>query len=124
VTSSKASRSPWRTLDAKGNPRCQASPVKLELPLANAVDETPIAGELKVRADKWSIPTQQAARTREEPWNRPGDAENPAICEAFREADDEVRTRDPQLGKLMLYQLSYVRVGWMLPARITRLHGP
>ncbi len=25
-------------------------------------------------------------------------------------ADDGVRTRDPQLGKLMLYQLSYVRV--------------
>ena len=25
-------------------------------------------------------------------------------------ADDEARTRDPQLGKLMLYQLSYVRV--------------
>jgi hypothetical protein len=29
---------------------------------------------------------------------------------AFFEADDEARTRDPQLGKLMLYQLSYVRV--------------
>jgi hypothetical protein len=32
---------------------------------------------------------------------------------AFRarseEADDGDRTRDPQLGKLMLYQLSYVR---------------
>ena len=28
----------------------------------------------------------------------------------MREADDGVRTRDPQLGKLMLYQLSYVRV--------------
>src|SRR5262249_5473937 len=29
----------------------------------------------------------------------------------FLEADDGVRTRDPQLGKLMLYQLSYVRAG-------------
>jgi hypothetical protein len=28
----------------------------------------------------------------------------------FLRADDGVRTRDPQLGKLMLYQLSYVRV--------------
>jgi Flp pilus assembly pilin Flp len=28
----------------------------------------------------------------------------------MRQADDGVRTRDPQLGKLMLYQLSYVRV--------------
>src|SRR5205823_11087208 len=26
-----------------------------------------------------------------------------------KKADDGVRTRDPQLGKLMLYQLSYVR---------------
>ena len=25
-------------------------------------------------------------------------------------ADDEIRTRDPHLGKVMLYQLSYVRV--------------
>ncbi len=25
-------------------------------------------------------------------------------------AEDEVRTRDPQLGKLMLYQLSYFRL--------------
>jgi hypothetical protein len=25
-------------------------------------------------------------------------------------AGDEVRTRDPQLGKLMLYQLSYTRI--------------
>ena len=25
-------------------------------------------------------------------------------------AEDEVRTRDPQLGRLMLYQLSYFRV--------------
>jgi hypothetical protein len=25
-------------------------------------------------------------------------------------ADEEARTPDPQLGKLMLYQLSYVRV--------------
>lgn len=28
---------------------------------------------------------------------------------AFLEADDEARTRDPQLGKLMLYRLSYAR---------------
>jgi hypothetical protein len=27
----------------------------------------------------------------------------------FVRADDGARTRDPQLGKLMLYQLSYVR---------------
>ena len=33
----------------------------------------------------------------------------------FSEADDGVRTRDPQLGKLMLYQLSYVRVSKRVP---------
>ena len=27
-------------------------------------------------------------------------------------ADDGIRTRDPHLGKVMLYQLSHVRVGW------------
>ena len=27
----------------------------------------------------------------------------------FKRAEDEVRTRDPQLGRLMLYQLSYFR---------------
>ena len=31
------------------------------------------------------------------------------------QADDGVRTRDPQLGKLMLYQLSYVRVSKRVP---------
>jgi hypothetical protein len=31
------------------------------------------------------------------------------MSSAFSEADDGDRTRDPQLGKLMLYQLSYVR---------------
>ena len=34
----------------------------------------------------------------------------PPVAERFARADDGVRTRDPQLGKLMLYQLSYVRV--------------
>ena len=30
-------------------------------------------------------------------------------CLIFRRAASEARTRDPQLGKLMLYQLSYFR---------------
>ncbi len=29
----------------------------------------------------------------------------------FLGAEDEAQTRDPQLGRLMLYQLSYFRVG-------------
>jgi hypothetical protein len=39
---------------------------------------------------------------------REASVKRPAGQEA--RADDGVRTRDPQLGKLMLYQLSYVRV--------------
>ncbi len=33
----------------------------------------------------------------------------------FPGADDGIRTRDPHLGKVMLYQLSYVRVTFRLP---------
>ena len=35
------------------------------------------------------------------------------------EAGDEARTRDPQLGKLMLYQLSYARAVVILAVRGT-----
>src|SRR6187549_3391239 len=38
------------------------------------------------------------------------------------EADDRARTGDPQLGKLMLYQLSYVRVRVIL-LRDSRISG-
>ena len=41
---------------------------------------------------------------------RPGVKKKSFISRAFLRADDGDRTRDPQLGKLMLYQLSYVRV--------------
>ena len=33
----------------------------------------------------------------------------PELHRLFFRAEDEVRTRDPQLGRLMLYQLSYFR---------------
>jgi hypothetical protein len=32
-------------------------------------------------------------------------------------ADDEIRTRDPHLGKVMLYQLSHIRMYWFFTAR-------
>jgi Flp pilus assembly pilin Flp len=38
----------------------------------------------------------------------------------LRKADDGARTRDPQLGKLMLYQLSYVRVRSRLAQSLVR----
>jgi hypothetical protein len=35
--------------------------------------------------------------------------ENPLLPGGFLRADDEIRTRDPHLGKVMLYQLSHIR---------------
>ena len=40
----------------------------------------------------------------------PCQSTNKADFQGFREADDGARTRDPWLGKPMLYQLSYVRL--------------
>src|SRR5688572_28814151 len=37
--------------------------------------------------------------------------EKPPPERGFRGADDGIRTRDPNLGKVVLYQLSHVRVG-------------
>ena len=37
--------------------------------------------------------------------------EGPAVCGVEGGADDGARTRDLKLGKLALYQLSYVRIG-------------
>jgi hypothetical protein len=54
-----------------------------------------------------------AAPARIRPTRRSG---TPSPDGAFLEADDGVRTRDPQLGKLMLYQLSYVREASSLAA--------
>ena len=41
------------------------------------------------------------------------------VVRGFLRADDGVRTRDPQLGKLMLYQLSYVRATLILASAPT-----
>ena len=43
------------------------------------------------------------------------------LCSRFlySGADNEIRTRDPQLGKLMLYQLSYVRAAFGIIARFS-----
>ena len=40
----------------------------------------------------------------------PGNNGTPCVAGGSIGADDEIRTRDPHLGKVMLYQLSYVRV--------------
>src|SRR5690349_7565454 len=39
-----------------------------------------------------------------------GNADGTAVGVSYTGAEDEIRTRDPQLGKLMLYQLSYFRL--------------
>ena len=38
-------------------------------------------------------------------------------------ADDEIRTRDPHLGTVMLYQLSHVRVCSPHPSEVGRLRN-
>ncbi len=42
------------------------------------------------------------------------DMKKPRITEAFSifGAGNEIRTRDPNLGKVVLYQLSYSRLRW------------
>ena len=41
---------------------------------------------------------------------QPTDADGSTLSRTFIGADDGIRTRDPHLGKVMLYQLSHVRV--------------
>ena len=36
-------------------------------------------------------------------------------CDSVLRADDEIRTRDIHLGKVVLYQLSYVRILQLVP---------
>ena len=43
-------------------------------------------------------------------WGSEND-ETPCEAGGFDGADDQIRTGDPHLGKVMLYQLSYVRSG-------------
>jgi hypothetical protein len=40
------------------------------------------------------------------------------FLEKYKRADDEIRTRDIHLGKVVLYQLSYVRI--FSPCRLGR----
>jgi hypothetical protein len=58
--------------------------------------------------------------TRERSANQLQQAKNPHGA-GFQRADDRVRTGDPQLGKLMLYQLSYVRAQVILPGDVENL---
>ena len=43
-----------------------------------------------------------------DPYSPPTNKNAPHDCEAFG-AENETRTRDPDLGKVVLYQLSYFR---------------
>ena len=48
--------------------------------------------------------------------NRPQPEDPEWIFESTKRADDEIRTRDIHLGKVVLYQLSYVRIMKSMPA--------
>ncbi len=43
------------------------------------------------------------------PYTKKSDSHINCNCLIFRRAEDGAQTRDPQLGRLMLYQLSYFR---------------
>ena len=56
--------------------------------------------------------------------NSPG--RKPGLFLPFSGADDETRTRDIHLGKVMLYQLSYIRMRFntLAVARASTTHRP
>ena len=45
---------------------------------------------------------------------QPTDGDRSTLDQGLQRADDGIRTRDPHLGKVMLYQLSHVRVSGRL----------
>ena len=56
--------------------------------------------------------------------NPPGSLSGPVAAEPPKRADDGIRTRDPHLGKVMRYQLRYVRVPSDLPATEANFSPP
>jgi len=54
----------------------------------------------------WCCPSRGRRRSRARPWGSPGSRSR---GNASAGADDETRTRDIDLGKVALYQLSYIR---------------
>ena len=57
-------------------------------------------------AMRFELMTSSLPRRRSTPELR---GREPTSIASFSGAGDEIRTRDPQLGRLMLYQLSYTR---------------
>src|SRR5439155_2017269 len=57
-------------------------------------------------AMRFELMTSSLPRRRSTPELR---GREPTSFASFSGAGDEIRTRDPQLGRLMLYQLSYTR---------------
>jgi hypothetical protein len=79
-------------------------------PPAGSIHTTPdnptaAAGGRSRHPCSWSSHGQPSTRKRRQPGSRP------RLTCRFSGADDGTRTRDPHLGKVMLYQLSHVRVG-------------
>ena len=62
-----------------------------------------VQDETRTHTTEWSLPPQSSASTNSATWT---------FCLAlllFRGAKNGTRTRDPDLGKVVLYQLSYFR---------------
>src|SRR5262249_22551809 len=99
-------------------PPASRSPVRRENSADRLLDATRLQGRGKSRAS--SLMGCKAMHKEASPWTRTAGRRNSgpgkgkprlsgALSRARERADDGDRTRDPQLGKLMLCQLSYVR---------------
>jgi hypothetical protein len=88
--------------DDKKDEESASGPTHRVKPARSRSDCPPAAALPQALRLRFSAPSRRARRTPRVPPAR-------AMIRKPR-ADDGVRTRDPQLGKLMLYRLSYVRV--------------
>ena len=83
----------WRPLP------CQGSALPLRQPPEVETGFEPVYTDLQSVASPLGHSTGWRFSSPQWDWERP-----------YLRADDEIRTRDPHLGKVMLYQLSYVRI--------------
>ena len=74
--------------------------------------------ELKRGENGKSAPQSQPQEDETEPQRATKKPRGPGLC--IHGADNGVRTRDPHLGKVMLYQLSHVRVAGIYYTRLPK----
>src|SRR5262249_22010168 len=86
-----------------------AAPARRSTPrtAGSAADNSPRPAKVRTTPHSQNCDTYGAPT----PTNRRNIERSPRLRPGASGADDGIRTRDPHLGKVMLYQLSHVRVG-------------